>query len=45
MENQNIVKGFYIILQHVKIYTQIQMMIAKMKELKNIKLEDIIQSI
>jgi hypothetical protein len=45
MENLNIAKGFYIILQHVRIYMQIQMMIVRMRGLKSIKLEDIIQSI
>lgn len=45
MENQNIAKDFYIISQHVRIYMLIQMMIARTRELKSIKLEDIIQSI
>ena len=45
MENQNTVKDFYIIFQHVRIYMLIQMMIVRMKVLKNTKLEDIIQSI
>ena len=43
--NRNTAKDFYTISQHVKIYMLIQMMIARMRELKSIKSEDIIQFI
>jgi len=45
MVKRNMVNVFYIILQHAKIYMLTQMMIVKMKGLKNIKLVDITQSI
>lgn len=45
MVKRNMANVFYIILQHAKIYMLTQMMIVKMKGLKNIKLVDITQSI